>query len=331
LTLAALAQALGCKLRKDESVIASIKAKFKKVGREMKPNNERQAMVPEIGEVIENPVGTAPMFCCAMNQATVYLLPGVPRELKWLFKENITPRIDQGSRSIFRRTLKIVGRGESRLEHSIQSIIDEHEKNVQFGFRAVGVENHIKLMASGADAENAIQLAEHDLRAHLGTLIYGSDQEVLPEVVGRALKARQETLSLAESCTGGLIAKLLTDVPGSSAYLIGACVAYANSAKCELLGVDPKLIDAEGAVSMAVAKAMAEGAKNRMGSSWAIATTGIAGPDGGHPDKPVGTVFIALAGPDETTVERKHMLGNRSGVRENTALSCLEILRRKLM
>jgi nicotinamide-nucleotide amidase len=317
LTLAAFASALNCGLRKDESVVASIQAKFEKLGRPMPPNNERQAMVPEIGEVIDNPVGTAPVFFAHLNDADVYVLPGVPRELKWLFKEKISDRINLGYRNVFRRSLKTVGRGESSLEYSIRNIIAKHKDKVQFGFRAIGVENHIKIMAMGSGAEDAIQVAADDLRGILGDSIYGVDQEILPEVVGELLIGRGDTLALAESCSGGLIAKQLTDVAGASAYFLGGCVSYANSAKSELLGVCESLLKRDGAVSAAVAEA--------------LATTGVAGPSGGSAEKPVGTVFIALAGPDGTTVERKQLIGNRSGVRENTALVCLELLRQKLL
>jgi nicotinamide-nucleotide amidase len=331
LTLEALAKALGCGLRQDKDVLASIEAKFQKIGRTMSPNNARQSIVPEIGEVIENPVGTAPCFSCSLNGAEIYLLPGVPRELKWLFTEIISPRIDLGGGDITRRTLKVIGLGESRLEHTIRDIVKRHRAQVTFGFRALGAENHIKLMGRGPKAPSAIQLAENELRENLGDLVFGSDDELLTEVLGRLLIKRNETMALAESCTGGLMSKLLTDVSGSSAYVLGGCVTYSDDAKQSLLDVPGQLIEVHGAVSTQVAEAMAVGIRKRLNSTWALSATGIAGPSGGTEEKPIGTVCLGLAGPHGVQSSQKHMIGNREGIRQNTALALFDMLRKKLL
>ena len=331
LTLEALAQALGCGLRQDMEVLASIEAMFEKIGRKMTPNNQRQSFVPEIGEVIPNPVGTAPCFTAPLNDSHVYLLPGVPRELKWLFRERILPRIDRGTADVHRRTLKIIGLGESRLEHTIKDVIREHHDKLTFGFRAIGVENHIKIMASGAQGVDAIRIAENELREVLQGRVFGADEEELAGVIGRLLLEKKETIALAESCTGGLISTLLTDVEGASSYVVGACVTYSNESKTNLLNVPKSLIENHGAVSVEVAEAMALGAQKRLNSTWSLSATGIAGPGGGTSEKPVGTVCMALAGPGFVQSFRKHVLGNRPGVRRNTALALLEMLRRKLL
>lgn len=330
LTLEALARALGCGLRQDEAVLASIEKKFAKIGRSMTPNNARQSFVPEQGEVIDNPVGTAPSFTAKLNRAQVFLLPGVPRELKWLFEHEIKTRLSVSDRKIHRRTLKVIGFGESRLEHTIREVVMNHRQNVTFGYRALGIENHIKLMAKGSKAVASLAAAESDLREALGHRIFGSDDDKLVEIVTSYLSEHCQTVATAESCTGGLIAKTFTDVAGSSQFFVGSCIAYSNEVKTEVLRVGKETLEQHGAVSENVAAEMAEGAKKLFGTTWAISTTGIAGPGGAVDGKPVGTVCIGIAGPNGTETLRRHILGDRSGVRWNTTLLALERLREKL-
>ncbi|MEE2901519.1 MAG: competence/damage-inducible protein A [Myxococcota bacterium] len=331
LTLEALARALGCELRQDEAVLTSIEEKFAKIGRSMTPNNARQSFVPEQGEVIDNPVGTAPSFTAKLNRAQVFLLPGVPRELKWLFDHEIKTRLSVSDRKIHRRTLKVIGFGESRLEHTIREVVKNHRQNVTFGYRALGIENHIKLMAKGSRAVASLAAAESDLRKALGHRIFGSDDDKLVEIVTSYLNEHGQTVATAESCTGGLIAKTFTDVAGSSQFFVGSCIAYSNEVKTEVLRVGKETLEQHGAVSENVAAEMAEGAKKLFGTTWAISTTGIAGPGGAVDGKPVGTVCIGIAGPAGTETLRRHILGDRSGVRWNTTLLALERLREKLI
>ena len=330
LTLEALAKALGCELRLDEAVLADIRAKFESFGRTMSPNNERQARVPAIGEVLQNAVGTAPGFTAELHGAQVFLLPGVPREVKWLMEHRVGPRVDQGRAHVARRTLKTIGFGESRLEHTIKATIREHP-DVQFGFRALGAETHIKMAARGEQREAHLAAAEAAMRAILGVGLFGADDDRLVVALGDLLRARGETVATAESCTGGMVGKLLTDVSGSSAYFLGGMITYSNAAKVALLGVDEGALEEHGAVSAAVAEQMAVGVRDRLGATWGLSATGIAGPEGGTTEKPVGLVYIGLAGPGHVEHRRLQSPGDRSQVRRNSALSVVDILRRRLV
>ncbi|MBK6685549.1 MAG: competence/damage-inducible protein A [Deltaproteobacteria bacterium] len=330
LTLAALAKALGCELVRHEPTLDKIKAMFASFGREMTPNNERQAMVPKLGEVLDNQSGTAPGFRARLGGAQIFLMPGVPREVRWLMANRIEAWIPKAGDLPLRRTIKVMGVGESKLEHEIRAVVKKHTE-VRFGYRTLGFENHVKLLASGEGAAHRLESVEVDLAAVLGSRIYGRDQDDLATVVVKRLMARNETVAVAESCTGGWVQRLITDVPGCSACFLGGTVTYANSAKTTLIDVDPGLLEAHGAVSHSVAKAMADGVRRRLGSTWAISTTGVAGPDGGTPDKPVGTVWIGVAGPDDTSAHRITFPGDREQVRGYSAKAALDALRRQLL
>ncbi|MBI4819526.1 MAG: competence/damage-inducible protein A [Deltaproteobacteria bacterium] len=337
-TLAALARALGTNLTLHAPTLDAIAQKFRSIGREMTPNNERQARVPELGEVIPNPVGTAPAFVAPLGRARIFLLPGVPREMRWLFDNAVAPVIrpsesespGRSARPIHRRTLRVMGLGESRLEHEIRAVTGAHP-SVRFGYRTLGAENHIKLAATGQGASEAIAQAEAAIRSILESRIFGVDDQELPVVVGELLEAAGHTVATAESCTGGLISTLLTDRSGSSKYVLGGFVTYANSAKQELVGVTAAELDTHGAVSAPVASQMAVGARARLGATWGLSATGIAGPTGGSPDKPVGTVFIAVAGPEDVAVRQIRLPGDRAQIRRGTALSVLDLLRLRLL
>lgn len=326
LTMEGLAMAMGCELRKDEATLEGIKQKFAAFGREMSPNNARQAMVPEIGEVLDNPVGTAPAFCGAVKDAQVFLLPGVPREVRFLFKERVAPRLPKGEQAALRRTIKVMGVGESRLEHSIREVVKAHP-SVRFGFRTKGVENHIKLYAQGAERQTHVEAAEAALVEILQEHTWGRDEDDFMGVLAELLIAHKRTVATCESCTGGLVAKLLTERAGSSAYMLGGCVTYANEAKVQLVGVRQEDLDAHGAVSEPVARQMAEGVRKRLGADFGLSTTGVAGPGGGSEEKPVGTVWIAVAGPEKTEAMKLRLPGSRAFVREGSAHLVLNQLR----
>lgn len=330
LTMAAFARALGCALRLDTPTLEYIQARFRRFGREMTPNNRRQAMVPEHGEVLKNEAGTAPGFCGHLGSAAVYLLPGVPREVRWLVEHVLAPRLDRGRPTIFRRTLKVAGIGESHLETLVLPVVDSFRDRVLFGYRALAGENHIKLSVrdSAADPHSLLDQAEAAVRGVLADRIYGIDQDELPTVVGRMLHENRWTLAIAESCTGGLIASMLTEIPGASSYFLGGVVTYADDAKMEWLGVDPSLLAAHGAVSELVARAMAEGTRNRLGATWGLSATGIAGPGGGSEEKPVGMVFVGLAGETGVDVMALRLPGDRASIRLATARLSLDLLRR---
>jgi nicotinamide-nucleotide amidase len=329
LTLEGLSRALGCKLIKHEPTLENIRARFRSFGREMTPNNERQAMVPELGEVLENKSGTAPSFTTKLHRATVFLMPGVPREVRWLMDNQILPRIPEGE-PVLRRTLKVIGLGESKLEHEIRSVVRAH-RAVHWGYRTLGLENHVKLLARGSDRAALIASAEKDLRTVLGDRVFGVDADTFPAVVGEMLKARGATVATAESCTGGLVTKLLTDVPGSSEYVLGGVVTYSNESKVDLIGVRIEDLEAHGAVSEIVARAMAEGVRSRLGATYGLSATGIAGPGGGSAEKPVGMVWLACASERGTEARMIRLPGDREFVRVGSANAVLDLLRLEML
>lgn len=330
LTLEGIARALGCPLVLHQATLDAIAARFRAFGREMTPNNERQARVPAAGEVLVNEAGTAPGFTARLGEATLFSMPGVPREVRWLMEHQIGPRIARGDDPGLRRTLKVMGLGESKLEHSIRAVVKAHPE-LRFGYRTQGLENHIKLLGRGPDRAERIAEVEAELAAILGDRIYGRDGDELPAVLVKHLVERGETVALAESCTGGLAGKLITDVPGASACFSGGVVSYANEAKVALLGVDPALLEAHGAVSEPVVRQMAEGVRARLGATWALGITGVAGPGGGTDDKPVGTVWLALAGPAGTEARLVRLPGDREWVRVGSAKAALDLLRVRLL
>lgn len=330
LTLSALATALDCELVRNAAVLDAIAKKFASFGRTMTPNNERQADVPASGEVLMNDVGTAPGFTAQLGRANIFVLPGVPSEVRWLFEHRVAPRLGSPAPQWLRRTLRVVGLGESRLEHQIREIVQRHP-HVRFGYRALGLENHIKLRSDASAGRSALDDAEAAVREVLGPRVFGVDGTTLTEATADALGAAGRSVAVAESCTGGSIQTALTDEPGSSRYYLGGAVVYADSAKAEILGVDSNLIQQHGAVSPEVAGAMAQGVRERFGAELAVATTGIAGPSGGSEEKPVGLVYIALADGASTVIRRRQFLKGRGMVRGATTVFALDWLRRRAL
>lgn len=340
LTLEGLALALDCPLVLHAPTLERIRSRFENRGMQMTPNNARQAHVPSNGEVLLNEAGTAPAFRASLGSAQVYVLPGVPGEVRWLAENVLRSRLDRGAPIVHRRTLKTIGFGESRLEHTIQPVRDAHSALVAFGYRAQAAETHIKLSVRSAASEAPIgaieaierlNRAEHDLRQLLGDAIFGVDGEEIAGVVGKLLTKAGAFVGTAESCTGGLLGAMLTEVPGSSAYYSGGYVTYSNESKSELLGVLPATIVRYGAVSDEAAREMAEGVRQRLECDWGIGVTGIAGPGGGTADKPVGTVFLAIAGSGSTWSRRLSLFGDRATIRLSTARIALDQLRRQIL
>lgn len=318
LTLAGLAEALGTELVLHPEILAAIEARFARRGWTVSPNHRRQAMVPADTEVLPSEVGTAPCVAAVLEGANVFVLPGVPSEVRWLLEHRVKPRIAGPAPVVQRRLIKVIGIGESRLETLLGDVITEHDA-VRFGFRALGAENHVKLAAFGPDAADRLERAEAAARSVLGGAVFGGGEDDLAAAVGRALRAAGQTVSTAESCTGGLVATWLTDVAGSSAYFVGGVVAYANTVKVDALGVDPQVLAVHGAVSEPVARQMAAGVRERLGTDWALSATGIAGPGGGTPEKPVGLVWTGLAGPDGVETRALHRHGTRANIRQGSA------------
>jgi nicotinamide-nucleotide amidase len=336
LTAEVLARAFGRKLVLDATALEGIRAFFRSVGREMTDNNAKQAWFPEGAEVLANPIGTAPGFHLEERGALFFCMPGVPRELMRMMDEQVLPRIAKrpgGSAQVVRAALlRTFGMGESALDATLEDVA--REGDVTLGFRTSFPDNYVRPVARATSAAQAeARLAEvcRTIRERLGSIVYAEGEETLEQVVGRLLRERKRTVAVAESCTGGLIAQKLTDVPGSSEYFLGGVVAYGNAAKRTLLGVDAALLARCGAVSEEVARAMAEGARARFGADLAVATTGIAGPGGGTPEKPVGLVHVALADAEHTHADHFVFPLDRLRHRTLTAQLALDWMRRSLL
>ncbi len=337
LTAACAAQAAGVPLRRDAQWLESLRNRWTKVFRRtdaMPVNNERQADVPDGAEILGNPDGSAPAFALKIDRCTFFFLPGVPREYHRILQELVLPRLVAATGHAVLRTrfLQCYGVAESRLDELVQPIREAHPE-VRFGFRTKFPENHLSLVSLAQDAATAeanLARVESECRAVLGSLVYGQDGVTFAQSVGEALAARGETVACAESCTGGLLTQLLTEVGGSSRWTAGAFVTYSNELKQSALGVPKALLDAHGAVSEEVARAMAEGARARSGATWTLSITGIAGPDGGTEEKPVGTVWLGLCGPKGTSSKRLQLRGDRGMVRMQSAFAALQLLREAL-
>jgi nicotinamide-nucleotide amidase len=333
-TREAAAAALGRGLVFRDDVLAAIKERFRRFGRPMTEPNSRQAWVVEGAEVLANPLGTAPGQWIEAEGRTLALLPGPPHEMKGMFQSQVLPRLAAlGRRHTARRILRTTGLGESDVEAKIDGLYPDDPACVLTVLASPGRVDLRILVSSSESLQRAESLADElatSLRARLKSAVYAEDETELEDVVIALLRQAGATLSVAESCTGGLVAHRLTNVPGSSLVFLGGYVAYADAAKIRDLGVEPSLLESEGAVSEAVAGAMASGARARTGSDWALALSGIAGPGGGTPDKPVGLVHIALAGPGGMAAERHVFSGRREAVKLQAGQRGLELLRRRL-
>lgn len=337
LTIEVLAETFGRKLRLHEPSLAAIEAFFARFGREMAQNNRKQAYLPEGAEVLPNPIGTAPGCMLEAEGALFFCLPGVPSELMRMMDEEVVPRVAARARpsggAVVRATLlRTFGIGESNLDAELADLArDEH---VSLGFRTAFPDNFLRPVARGATAAEA---EEHLARAcaaieeRLGPLVYGRGEETLEEVTGRLLVQSGKTLAVAESCTGGLLGARITAVPGSSRYFLGGVVAYANAAKQALLGVPEAMLARHGAVSEAVARAMAEGAREQFGADLALSTTGISGPEGGSEEKPVGLVWIGFASAEGSEAQEIFLPLDRERHRLLSTQIALDWIRRTLL
>jgi len=354
-----IAQLLGKKLRLDDAVLDHIKKRFAARNLPMPKNNDVQALVPEGALVLANPNGTAPGLAMkiespkgrvsrAPNQKKVgglrisplrtqwlVMLPGPPRELRPMFDEQVVPLLRREfplQAPFVCRTLRTAGIAESRVQEQIEiPLAALVAAGLEVGYCARPGQVDVRLSAWGAEAGKAVRAGETIVCKIFGPQIYGFDDEEIEAVIVRLLTERKKTLALAESCTGGCIAHRVTNVPGASAVFLGGFVTYSNEAKQKFIGVRAGTLAAHGAVSEAVAREMAEGARARTGADFAVAVTGIAGPGGGTKDKPVGTVFLALAGEFGTVAERRLNLYERETFKQLTAQQALELLRLRLV
>ncbi|MDD5169658.1 MAG: competence/damage-inducible protein A [Syntrophales bacterium] len=302
ITTAAIARAFDLSLQMNETVLANLKAMFKRFNLKWTENNAKQAVFPEGAQIITNPVGTAAGFAVWHNGKVIVVIPGVPREVGRMLPEGVFPLLRQAfpqtASFVVTRTIKTFGLSESSVDEKI-SDVDFAGAGIGIGFYPNFPENHIVLTArdkTEKEAQTKLGWAVEEVVRRLPRHhIFAYDQDTLEGIIARLMTEKGLTIALAESCTGGLIADRLTDIPGSSVFLERGFVTYSNRAKTELLGVPEEIIATYGAVSEQTARLMAEGARRQAGTDLGLSTTGIAGPGGGSEEKPVGTLYIALA------------------------------------
>ena len=318
-----------------ENILKKIEKRFQKMGRPMSPSNRGQAEVPEKAEVIDNKAGTAPGLVLSKEGRTFYILPGVPSEMRRMVEESVLPQLKgkSGGRIVRSKLLRTVGIPESDLYQRVEDFPCQFP-DVKLAFlpQAPGVV--VKLTASGSSektCDDILARGESMIRERAGAFIYGEDDDSIESVLGQLLREKKWSISVAESCTGGLISHKLTNVSGSSHYFERGVVAYSNEAKMEILGVPEKTIIDYGAVSQETAIAMAEGVRRISGTDIGLSTTGIAGPGGATPDKPVGLVYMGYADQKRSLAER-HLFGkDRLWNKERSAVMALNLVRRILL
>jgi nicotinamide-nucleotide amidase len=333
LTREAAARAAGRGLRRDPAILEALKARFARYQRVMAPVNEKQADVIEGAVVLPNDRGTAPGQRVDLGAGALFLLPGPPSEMQPMFDEQVFPwlRARAGTRVIRSRVFKIAGMSESDVEELVAPIYKTFDNPRTTILSNPGlVELHFVAEGTEAEAGALIDSLAGPVRAKLGRAVFSEDGRGLPEVVADLLRAKGLTLALAESCTGGLVASRLTAMPGASAFLERAFVTYSNRSKVEELGVPGELIERHGAVSAEVAREMARGARRAAKADIGAAVTGIAGPDGGTAEKPVGTVYLAVDGAAGDVVERRMYGTSRERVRNQACQGILDMIRKGL-
>jgi len=331
-TAKAAATAFDRPLSLNDMALRQIRERFRTMKRYMHPANEKQAMLPGRSTVIANRNGTAPGFHLQHHEADLYFLPGVPREMLAMLDDYIIPSLLERFPDpplLSQQIVTVMGLPEPEVESRINS--EPLPEGVELAFNVELPTVQVKLRARGKDARKRVDRAEVIVRRALGEHVVGFGDETLAAATAKHLITTGLSLSLAESCTGGLIAKLLTDQAGASAFLERSVVTYANSAKIDCLHVPADILEHHGAVSEACAVAMARGVKDASRTDIGLAVTGIAGPDGGTEDKPIGTVFMAMTGPDGEYVEKFLFQGDREQVRIRTACVALDWLRRLAM
>jgi nicotinamide-nucleotide amidase len=335
LTTETVARLTGRGLWRSDEVVANIRRLFESVGRRMPENNVKQALFPDGAEIITNPLGTAPGFHLAVPQKAhtshLLVLPGVPREMKLMMEQSVIPWIEKhrGRDAIFAvRIFQTFGISESALDEMVTPLIKPEEAKV--GYRASFPQISVRLTVEGkpGEAERRLDELSERVRAKIGEYLFAEGESTMEEFVGQLLTERKLKLAVAESCTGGLIGHRITNVPGCSRYFKGDLVTYSNDAKMNVLGVTDETLRKHGAVSEECVREMAAGARRVAGADIAIATSGIAGPDGGTPDKPVGTVCIALAADGVSASRTYKFWGTRDWVKLLTSQVALDWIRR---
>jgi nicotinamide-nucleotide amidase len=328
----AVADLFGRKLARDPAVMSRIEARFHQLGRKMSEVNARQAMVPEGADVLENDRGTAPGLWLEAAGRIVILLPGPPHELKAMFAAQVEPRLARLATGVrlVARELRVAGMGESDVDQRIAPIYTRHG-DVQTTILAAPGEIQIHLRMWSKDtgaAERQLQGIQESIVLALGEAVFTTAGESMEDVVARELTMHQATIATAESCTGGLLAERLTRISGSSAYFLGGVVSYSNTLKSAWVDVPPEIIESRGAVSSEVAVALADGIRRRTGATLGVGITGVAGPTGGTPEKPVGTVHVAIADASGSKERGIHYPGERDRIRWQASQTALDLVRR---
>jgi nicotinamide-nucleotide amidase len=325
LTVEAASRAFGRNLVLDEGVLRAIEELFRRRKRFMSDSNRRQAMLPEGATAIPNPLGTAPGIRMNSGGTVVYLMPGVPGEMQAIFSESVLPEITRSfePEQVETASIRVTGMSESELYDTIRRLPGAREA---FAFYP-NPEGILVRIRTGKDAPMGASALRDDAKSLLGERVYSTNDESLEQVVGRLLKERRKKVGVAESCTGGLIAHRLTNIPGSSDYFLCGVIAYSNESKQEVLGVDPALIARYGAVSAEVAAAMAEGVRRISGADIGISTTGIAGPGGGSIEKPIGLMFAGYSAKEGKETKKLHFAEERIINKHRMSQAVLDILR----
>lgn len=319
----------------DQPSLEAMKKRFATHGFELTPNNLRQVRVPVGAQALANAAGIAPGFQISLGGAQGFFMPGVPREMEKMFIDHVAPRltarmIELGVPPPAVRAWHVYGMGESHIDHRLAGLLTGIE-GATLHFRTSNPENHVKVVVRDRDPERAkatLEKIDSELRKRIGPGIYAVDGDTFPSAVAKALKAQNATLAIAESCTGGLAGQLITSEAGATTFFRGSVVCYADEIKTGVLGVKAETLADFGAVSEPCAREMAEGVKKLCGSTLAVSITGIAGPEGGAPDKPVGTVCFAVCGPGTTRTATKLFAGDRDRVRMAAAYFALDLARR---
>lgn len=339
LTVDVLAAMLGVEPVADELALDRMKERFARARIAMSVNTLRQVRVPAGARVLGNPVGAAPGFEVAVGGVPVFCMPGVPSEMRAIFEQAIRDRVialreAQGERveRIARRIYHVFGIGESQVATALGDAL-EGVAGCSVHYQAKFPEVLLKVVIrdrDGAAAEARLAAADAVVRERLGDKIYGTDDDQMATALGRALRAAGATLATAESCTGGMIGSMITEVAGSSSYFVGGAITYSNEEKTRQLGVRPAVFIEHGAVSEACVIEMAQGARERFGATFAVAVSGVAGPGGGTEEKPVGTVWLAVAGPARCTTKRMFWPRDRAGIRLLAAFWAMDLVMREL-
>ena len=333
ITASAAAKALNLPLVLNREVLDSLRKRFAQRGMEMPVSNEKQAFFPQQAEIIPNPLGTACGFALRRRGKIFIFLPGVPRELIFMFKENVLPFLARERKEkvlIRSTTLKVFGTTESAIADLLKDI-EPADFSASLAYLPRFPENHVKITVKGTlleEVEANLQKLGQRICEILQGRVIAVDQETLEEIVGHLLRTNQATLAVAESCTGGLVAHRLTQIPGSSDYFDRGVVVYSNTAKVQMLKIPESFIATHGAVSAEVAERMAEGIRQVSNTTLGLGITGIAGPGGGSEEKPVGTVFIALASPKGTVSKRYLLGGDRNRIQTLSAYTAIDWVRR---